>query len=87
MADQDRRGQHRAAMLEQKRQVGGQRRSEREKQSEDHDNGRPSTPRWLPVRPRFPRVGAILPGSNRPLPHDPSSPNDALAPTKAPFCA
>jgi hypothetical protein len=31
MADPDRRGQHSAAMLEQKRQVGGQRRSEREK--------------------------------------------------------
>jgi hypothetical protein len=37
MAGQDRRGQHRAAVLEQKSKVGGQRRSEREDQSEDHD--------------------------------------------------
>jgi hypothetical protein len=37
MADQDRRRLHRAAMLEQKSQVGGQRRSEREEQSEDYD--------------------------------------------------
>jgi hypothetical protein len=37
MAHEDRRRQHRAAMLEQKGQVGGQCRSEREKQSEDHD--------------------------------------------------
>ena len=37
MADPDRRGEHRAAVLEQKRDVGGQRRSDREDQSEDHD--------------------------------------------------
>ena len=34
MADADRRGEHRAAVLEQKRDVGGQRRSKREDQYE-----------------------------------------------------
>jgi hypothetical protein len=37
MAGQDRRGEHRAALFEQKGEVGGHRRSEREGQSEDHD--------------------------------------------------
>ena len=37
MADLDRRGEHRAALLEQKGEVGGHRRSKRENQSEDHD--------------------------------------------------
>ena len=43
MADPDRRGEHRASVLEQKGDVGGQRRSEREDQSEDHDE-RQETP-------------------------------------------
>jgi hypothetical protein len=38
MADLDRRGEHRAAVLEQKGEVGGHRRREREDQSEDHEN-------------------------------------------------
>ena len=37
MADQDRRGEHRPAVFEQKREVGGHRRSKREDQSEDHE--------------------------------------------------
>ena len=37
MADPDRRGEHRAAVFEQKGEVGSQSRSEREKQSEDHE--------------------------------------------------
>ena len=37
MADPDRRGEHRAAVLEQKGEVGRPRRSEREDQSEDHE--------------------------------------------------
>jgi hypothetical protein len=36
MADLDRRGEHSATVLEQKGEVGGHRRSERECQSEDH---------------------------------------------------
>jgi hypothetical protein len=37
MTDPDRRREHRAAVFEQKGEVGGQRRSEREDQSEDHE--------------------------------------------------
>jgi hypothetical protein len=39
-ANLDRRREHRAAMLEQKREVGRHRRSEREDQSEDHEKRR-----------------------------------------------
>lgn len=39
MADPDRRGEHRAAVLEQKGDVGAQRRSEAEDQSQDHGSG------------------------------------------------
>jgi hypothetical protein len=42
MADPDRRGEHRAAVLKQKARFGGQSRSEREKQSEDHEKRRAS---------------------------------------------
>ncbi len=41
MEDPDRRGEHRAAVFEQTGEVGGHRRSEREDQSEDHDQRRP----------------------------------------------
>jgi hypothetical protein len=37
MADVDRRGDHRAALLEQKGEIRGHRRSKREDQSKDHD--------------------------------------------------
>jgi len=44
----DRRGNHRAALFEQKREVGRHRRSKRENQSEDHDKRPMVDPRWLP---------------------------------------
>jgi hypothetical protein len=37
MADLDRRGEHRPAVLEQKGEVGRHRRSERKDQSEEHE--------------------------------------------------
>jgi hypothetical protein len=54
MADPDRRGEHRAAVLEQKRDVRSQRRSERQEQSQDH--------RWSPVAWRkSPATAAVSP--------------------------
>jgi hypothetical protein len=41
MADLDRRGEYRAAVFEQKREVGGRRVSERQDQSEDHEKAAP----------------------------------------------
>jgi hypothetical protein len=55
MADPDRRGEHRPALLEQKGEVGGHRRSKREDQSEDHDKRPAQTPDWLPARPAVSR--------------------------------
>jgi hypothetical protein len=50
-------------VLEQKGQVGGHRRSEREDQSEDHDKRPVWTPCLLTVRPAGARASVILPGS------------------------
>jgi hypothetical protein len=55
MADPDRRSQHRAAVLEQKGEVGGHRRGEREDQSRDHDK-RPSA--WANHSNRSAAIGA-----------------------------
>jgi hypothetical protein len=51
MADVNRRGDHRAALLEQKGEIGGHRRSERENQSEDHDKAGPVCCRHGPRLP------------------------------------
>ena len=59
MADLDRRGDHRAALLEQKGEVRRHGRSKRENQSEDHGK---AGPRVLPARPAIARAWMILPG-------------------------
>jgi hypothetical protein len=56
MADPDRRGEHRAAVFEQKGEVGGHRRGEREDQSGDHDKRPADTPCWLRARPAVARA-------------------------------
>jgi hypothetical protein len=50
MADPDRRGEHGAAVLEQKGEVGGHRRCQREDQPEDHDKGPAKTSSELPAK-------------------------------------
>ena len=58
MADPDRRGEHRAALLEQEREVGGQRRREREDQSEDHQNEWPVAESVVGTGTNMPRDSA-----------------------------
>jgi hypothetical protein len=51
-------------MFQQKGDVGRQRRSEREEQSEDHEKRPAKKPSWLLTRRAWAKAWAILPRSN-----------------------
>jgi len=66
MAGPDRRAEHRAAMLEQKGEVGGHRRTERKGQSENHDPDLDAA--CLPARPSATRARVSEPCTARAYP-------------------